>query len=122
MASLIIMDYGQKQWSEVLMMDLLLINTQLFSSEDITVDAWIRLKFFFFSCLDSHSDGTHSLQRIQVMLILNLSKSVLMKKQAHLHLGWPENEYILSKFSIFLGEQFSKTYFHSLSHPLSMHH
>ncbi len=48
MASLIIMDYGQKQWSEVLMMDLLHINTQLFTSEDITVDAWIRLKFFFF--------------------------------------------------------------------------
>ncbi len=30
----------------------------------------------FISCLDSHSDGTHSLQRIH--------KSVLMKKQTHL--------------------------------------
>ncbi len=52
----------------------------------------------FISCLDSHSDGTHSLQRIHwwasdVMQIF--SKSVLMKKQTHLHLGW----YGMSTFS-----------------------
>uniref|UniRef100_A0A672PID5 Dedicator of cytokinesis protein 5-like n=1 Tax=Sinocyclocheilus grahami TaxID=75366 RepID=A0A672PID5_SINGR len=43
----------------------------------------------FINCLDSHSDGTHSL----------FSKSVQMKKQTSLHLGWPDGEYILSKFS-----------------------
>ncbi len=41
------------------------------------------------SYLDSHSDGTHSLQRIHWWAsdaLLDLSKSVLMKKQTHLHL------------------------------------
>ncbi len=55
-------------------------------------------------CLDSHSDGTHSLQRTHWWasdIRLNFSKSVLMKKKTHLHLGWPENEYIFSKFSFF---------------------
>ncbi len=49
----------------------------------------------FISCLDSHSDGTHSSQRIQWGVndvMLNFSKSVLMKKQTHLNLGWPERE------------------------------
>ncbi len=44
----------------------------------------------FMSCLDSHSDGTHSLQRIQWRAsdaMLNFSKSVQMNKQTHLHLG-----------------------------------
>ncbi len=43
------------------------------------------------SCLDYHSDGTHSLQRIHWWagdVMLNLSKSVQMKKQTHLHLGY----------------------------------
>ncbi len=51
----------------------------------------------FISCLDSHSDGTHSLQRIYWWasdVKLNFSKSVPTKKQTHLHLGWPESEYI----------------------------
>ncbi len=48
MASLIIMDYGQKQWSEVLMMDLLLINTQLFTSEDMTGVCMDSSEVFFF--------------------------------------------------------------------------
>ncbi len=44
---------------------------------------------FFISCLDSHSDGTHSLQRNeQVMqLMLKFSQSIQMKKQTHLHLS-----------------------------------
>ncbi len=29
-------------------------------------------------------------------VMLNFSKSVLMRKQTHLQLGWPECEYILS--------------------------
>ncbi len=44
----------------------------------------------FISCLTSHSDGTHSLQRIhwwESDIMLNFSKPVLMKKQSHLHLG-----------------------------------
>jgi len=36
-------------------------------------------------------------------VMLNFSKYVLMKKQTHLHLGWPEDECISSTFS-FLGE------------------
>ncbi len=36
----------------------------------------------------------------------------LMKKQTHLHLGWPESEHIFSKYN-FLGELFIKHCFHS---------
>ncbi len=56
----------------------------------------------FISCLDSHSDGTHSLQRIHWWAndgMLRFCKSVLIKKQT-LHIGWPEGEYILSKFFV----------------------
>ncbi len=55
----------------------------------------------FISCLDSHSDGTHSLQRIHWWashVVLHFSKSVPMKKETHLYLGWPKGEYIFSKF------------------------
>ncbi len=57
----------------------------------------------FISCLDSHSDGTHSLHRIHWWrvsdVMLHFSKSVPMKKQTHLNLGWPQGEYIFSRFS-----------------------
>ncbi len=52
----------------------------------------------FISCLDSHSDGTHSLLRIHWWssdVMFDFSKSVLLKKLTHLHLGWPKGEYIL---------------------------
>ncbi len=42
----------------------------------------------FINCLDCHSDGTHSLQRIHWWasdVLLHFSKSVLMKNQTHLH-------------------------------------
>ncbi len=63
----------------------------------------------FISSLDSHSDGTHSLQMIHwwasdvmlhfcIQIYINAYKSVLMKKQTHLHLGWPEGEYFFSNF------------------------
>ncbi len=58
------------------------------------------------SCLDSHSDGTHSLQRTNWWAsdeILKLSQSGSFKKQTHLHLGWSEGEYIFSIFK-FLGD------------------
>ncbi len=53
----------------------------------------------FISCLDSHSDGTHSLQTHRIHwwasdVMTNFSKSVLMQKQTHLHLGWPEYIFI----------------------------
>ncbi len=47
----------------------------------------------FISCLGSHYDGTHSLQRIHWGAsdgMLQFSKSVLMEKQTHLHLGLNE--------------------------------
>ncbi len=43
----------------------------------------------------THSDGTHSLQRIHRWagdVMLHFSKSLLMKKQTHRHLGRPEGE------------------------------
>ncbi len=49
---------------------------------------WI-IVVFLISCLDSHSDGTHSLQRIHWWasnVMLNVSKFVLMKKQSHLQI------------------------------------
>ncbi len=68
---------------------------------------WI-IVMFFISCLDSHSDGTHSLQRIHWWAsdgMLHFFKSVPMQKQTHWHLEWPEGEYIFNKCS-FLGELF----------------
>ncbi len=58
----------------------------------------------FISCLDSHSDGTHSLQRIHWLVsdvMLHFSKSVPVKKQTHPHLVWPEGEYIFSICPLF---------------------
>ncbi len=50
----------------------------------------------FIRCLDSHSDGTHSLQRIHwwANYMIHFSKSVPMKKQTHLHIAQPKGEYI----------------------------
>ncbi len=55
---------------------------------------WI-IVMFLINCLEFHSDGTHSLQRIHWWasdVMLNFSKSD--EKQTHLHLGWPKGEYI----------------------------
>ncbi len=52
----------------------------------------------FNSCLNSHPDGTHSLQSD---VMLHFSRSVLVKKPIHLYLGWPEGLQIS-----FLGEPF----------------
>ncbi len=65
-----------------------LLKTRSFSLHKIGV-VWITCDVFI-SCLDSHSDGTHSLQWIHWWasdLMLNFTKSVQMKKQTHLHLG-----------------------------------
>ncbi len=78
-------------WFEVknvLMLDLFLtntVNTQLLTSLDINWWLeWCGLLWCFISGLTSHSDGTHSLQRIHCRasdVVLHFSKSVPMKKQ-----------------------------------------
>jgi len=50
----------------------------------------------FISCLDSFWRHPFTAEDPLVGdVMLNFSKSVLMKKQPHLHLGWPECEYML---------------------------
>ncbi len=80
---------------------------QLFTSQDINLTFFTSFGLLvdycnvFISCLDSHSDGTHSLQMIHwgaSDVMLHFSISVPMK-QTHLHLGWPEGVQIK-----FLGE------------------
>ncbi len=74
-------------------------------------DDYLWIIVMFLSAVWTHSDGTHSLQRIHCWagdVMLNWSKSVLMKKQTHLHLGWPEAKYIFNKVS-FLMHYFFKT-------------
>ncbi len=57
----------------------------------------------FISCLDSHSDGTHSLQSIHWWASdVHFFRSVLTKKQTHLHLGWPEGEQVTVLGELFL--------------------
>ncbi len=86
--------YLQGGW----MTDMFLTNTQLFTSQDInwwTGVVWITCDVFI-SCLDSHSDGTHSLQRNHwwaSAVMLHFTKSILMKKQTHLHLRCPEGKF-----------------------------
>ncbi len=56
---------------------------------------WI-IVMYFISFLDSHSNGTHSLQRIHWWASdVMLSKSVPMKTQTQHRNGWSEGEYIL---------------------------
>ncbi len=71
----------------VLLMDLVFFtNIELFTSQGInrwTGVVWITCDVFI-SCLDSHSDGTHSLQSIHWWasdVMLHFSKSVPMKKK-----------------------------------------
>ncbi len=84
------------------LMYLFLTNT-VFTSQDInwwTGVVWITCDVFI-SCSDSHSDGTHSLQRIHWWandVMLHFYKSVAIKKQTHLHLGWLEGESLLIIF------------------------
>ncbi len=111
------MDFVQKWWFKlnILRLDLFL-QTCSFSLYKTLIDGLEMCGLFvyycdvFISCLDSHSDGTHSLQRIHWWasdVMLNFSKSVLMKKQTHLHLGWLRVSRFLAK-NIFGGEH-SKT-------------
>ncbi len=75
-------------------------NKQHFACQDINYKLVVDYCGVFISCLESHSDGTHSLQRIHCNadVMLDFFKYVQMKKQTHLHIGWPEGEYIFSMF------------------------
>ncbi len=86
-------------WSyKILMIDLFLTNMQLFTSQNVNWWSCGLLVDYcdgFISCLDSRFDGTHSLQRIHWWAsdeMLYFFKSVLTKKQTHLHFGWSEGE------------------------------
>ncbi len=61
----------------------------------------------------AHSGGTQSLQRMHWWasdVMLNLSKSVLMKKQTHLQIWWPEDEYIISKLNFYVKHSFKELF------------
>ncbi len=104
--------FGLKAMVEIenaLMMYLFVTNTQLFTSHDVNWWLeWCGLLVDYcdvlISCLDAHSDGTHSLQRIHCWandVMLHFSKSVPINKQMKLdHVGWPVSESILSTFSV----------------------
>ncbi len=89
---------SRKQWFEdnnVLMMDLYITKTDNFwlHKLDLMDCSCVDYCDVFISCLNTHSDGTHSLQWIHWWAsdgMLHLSKSVPMMKKG---------EYILSTFS-----------------------
>ncbi len=79
---------------------------------------WSGVDYVFVSCLDSHSDGTHSLQRIHwwtTDVMLKFFKSVLMKKQTHM--AWD-----LSTFptNLFLENDNHSLSSHRKYHPSSL--
>ncbi len=83
------------------MLDLFITNTQLFKpkilDDGLELCGSVDYCDVFISCLDSHSDGTHSLQRIHWWasnVMLNFSKSVLMKKQTGMAWGWTHFQWI----------------------------
>ncbi len=59
----------------------------------------------FISCLDSHSDGTHSLQSIHWWASNATYIAVPMENKSHIHLGWSKGEEMFSNFN-FWGELF----------------
>ncbi len=74
----------------------------LFASQDVnwwTGVVWIIM--FFISCLNSYSDGTHSLQGIHWWA----SDTFLTICSDEEQLGWPEREYIFSQFSFWRMQQ-----------------
>ncbi len=81
------------------------LKTQSFSLHKMLTDGLESCGLLVDNCdvfISSHSDGTHPLQRIHWWasdVMPNFSKSVLINKQTHLHLGWPAGRVLLSKFS-----------------------
>ncbi len=95
--------FGLEQWLQVFHAAFHLTRHELMDSNRVDY-LWITVMFFI-SCLNSNSDGTHSLQRIHwwaSYVMQNFSKSVLMNKEINLHLRWPEGECIFSTFVIFI--------------------
>ncbi len=77
------------------------------------VDFLWNIVMFFISCLDSHSHGTHSLQMTYWWVsdvMIHLFKSFLMKMQTHLHLVYPETEWIFSKYTFLANYSFKSSY------------
>ncbi len=78
--------FSWMQWIEVknVLMNLFIINTQL------VFYVWIIVN------LNSHCDGTHSLQQIHCWAsdVYYIFPNVLMKKQTHLQIRQPESEHI----------------------------
>ncbi len=92
--------FSRKQLFKVkntLMKDLFFTNTHLFISQ--TINWWTGVVWFFINCLDSHVDGTHSLQRIHCWakspnlfwwrnkLIYILNGLIVSKYSANFHFG-----------------------------------
>ncbi len=110
-------------------MDLFLTNMQRFTSHDGLESCGLHVDYcdVFISCLDSHSDGTHSLLRIHWWasdVMLNFSKSVPMKKQTPLHLGWPEGECIFGWTIPLIQRLFDVLWLYSILyvHPVKFEH
>ncbi len=61
---------------------------------------WSRVDYcdVFISVLDSHSDGTHSLQSTETLMQCYISPN-LMKKLTHLLIGQPEGEQHIFRYS-----------------------
>ncbi len=93
-------------------MDFFLANKQLLLYKMLTDGLkWCGLLvdycYVFIRCLDSHSDGTHSQQRIHWWASdVMLNFSFLMKKQIHVHFGWLKGEYIFSNFHFWVNYSF----------------
>ncbi len=87
--------FSWKQQFEVkMMMDLFLTDTQLFASQD--VNWWCGLLWCFYQLFGLES-WRHPFTAEDPLVnkwcnAIHFSKSVLMKKQTHLHLGCPEGE------------------------------
>ncbi len=96
--------YGQKQWLKV--MEDCITNTRFLVHKTLIgeLESCQLLVDYCDFFINSHSQGTHALQRIQlVSKWSNFSKVVQIKKKTHF--GWPQSEYVFSKFS-FWGEIF----------------
>ncbi len=89
-------------------MDLFLTNMQILASQDVnwwTGVVWNIVMFLsavwtLILTAPIHCRGSIAEQVMECYISPNL-----MKKQTHLHIGWPEGEHISSKF-LFLGELF----------------
>ncbi len=88
--------FGQKQqfkikmtwWICFLQTCSILLHKSLIDRHELMGSHVDYLLYVFFSCLDSHSDGTHSQQRIHwwASIIAKFLQIILTKKQTHQHI------------------------------------